>query len=336
MTSTAAARHDRFIGIACVIGTLVGWASILLFLKHLVPYLDSWTTNGWRYGLSALMWLPVVLVGLARKSLPKGIWWRAIVPSVFNCTGQALYAMVPYYIGPALGGFLIRVSIVSSTLGAFILFADERILMRSGFFWGGMGAVVVGSIGTVFLGSAEIIGGTATGIALGATSGLLFGLYGVGVRRFMTGIPAMTSFAVISLYTSAGLVTLMFLRGAEHGLGVLHLSGFNWFILIASAVIGIAICHVAYYAAIARLGVATSTAIVQLSPFLCAIGSLILYGEHLTQGQWLSGFLMILGATALLHAEQRRHRDPSKHAFPVILDDLVDNAEPARAEPARR
>lgn len=336
MTSTAAARHDRFIGIACVIGTLVGWASILLFLKHLVPYLDSWTTNGWRYGLSALMWLPVVLVGLARKSLPKGIWWRAIVPSVFNCTGQALYAMVPYYIGPALGGFLIRVSIVSSTLGAFILFADERILMRSGFFWGGMGAVVVGSIGTVFLGSAEIIGGTAMGIALGATSGLLFGLYGVGVRRFMTGIPAMTSFAVISLYTSAGLVTLMVLRGAEHGLGVLHLSGFNWFILIASAVIGIAICHVAYYAAIARLGVATSTAIVQLSPFLCAIGSLILYGEHLTQGQWLSGFLMILGATALLHAEQRRHKQTPVESVSVLCDDLVDIPEAPAIEAARR
>ena len=71
MTSPTAARRDRLTGIACVIGTLVGWASILLFLKHLAPFLDSWTTNGWRYGLSALMWLPLVVVGVWRKTLPR-------------------------------------------------------------------------------------------------------------------------------------------------------------------------------------------------------------------------------------------------------------------------
>ncbi len=313
-----------------MIGTLVGWASILLFLKHLAPFLDSWTTNGWRYGLSALMWLPLVVVGVWRKTLPRGIWWRAIVPSVFNCAGQALYAMVPYFIGPALGGFLIRVSIISSTLGAFILFADERVLMRSGFFWGGICAVVGGSVGTVFLSHAPIVGGTATGILLGTSSGFLFGLYGVGVRRFMRGIPAMTSFSVISLYTSFGLVAMMLVRGKDHGLAVMNLSGFNWFMLIASALIGIAICHVAYYAAIARLGVAVSTAVVQLSPFLCAIGSLLIYHEVLAPGQWYSGFIMILGAMALLHAEQRRHRQSPAESVAVMHDDLVDIPDSAR------
>ena len=324
--SHTGAAHQRLVGISCVVGTLVGWASILLFLKHLAPYLDAWTTNGWRYGLSALLWLPLLIASAARGTLPKGIWWRAIPPSLFNLLGQVLYAQTPYYIGPALGGFLIRVSLISSTLGAFVLFADERALLRSGVFWGGLLAVVAGSVGTVFLGSAPIQGATATGIFLGATSGLMFGLYGVAVRYTMRGIPAMTSFSVISLYTATALVALMAVFGERRGLAVLDLSGFNWLMLITSAIVGIAICHVSYYAAIARLGVAISTAIVQLSPFLCAVGSMILFNEILTRGQWLSGFLMIGGAMLLLCAENRRSRATRSRELPVIADELADAA----------
>ena len=300
-------------------GTLVGWASILLFLKHLVPYIDAWTANGWRYGVSALLWLPLLLVGARRGTLPKGIWWRALPASFFNFVGQTLYAKMPYYIGPGLGGFLIRVALISSTLGAFVLFADERILLRSKLFWVGMLAIVAGSIGTVFLGHAPIGQLTATGIVLGATSGAFFGLYGVCVRYYMRGIPSMTSFSVISLYTAAGLVATMLLFADGRGGQVFDLSAFNWFILMLSALIGIAICHVSYYAAIARLGVAVSTAIVQLAPFLCAIGAYFVFDEVLSRWQWTSGFIMIAGAMLLLTAEQQRPRVESPAGgFPVL------------------
>lgn len=332
-------KYD-FAGICFVTGTLLGWASILLFLKHLVPFIDAWTANGWRYGVSALLWLPLLLVGARRGTLPKGIWWRAIPPSLFNCAGQVLYAKMPYYIGPGLGGFLIRVALISSTLGAFILFADERVLLRSKLFWVGMTAVVAGSIGTVFLGHAPIGHMTATGIILGASSGAFFGMYGVCVRYFMRGIPSMTSFSVISLYTASGLVVMMFLFGQQGGMRVFELSAFNWFILILSALIGIAICHVSYYAAIARLGVAISTAIVQLAPFLCAIGAYVLFDEVLSRGQWTSGFVMIAGAMLLLAAEQQRPRAAKEvgGGFPVLDVGELNEAvvEGAQVKPASR
>lgn len=319
MQSKEIPGREKFVGIVCVFGTLVGWASILLFLKALTPYLDSWTTNGWRYGISALLWLPLLLISAWRGKLPEGIWWRALVPSLFNCLGQVLYAQTPYYIGPAFGGFLIRVSLVSSTLGAFILFADERVLLRSRLFWVGICGIVLGSVGTIFLGHAPVQGGTAFGVLLGATAGLLFGLYGVGVRYYMRGIPAMTSFSVISLYTAAGLVALMLIYGRQHGLQVFELSAHNWMLLVVSALVGIAICHVSYYAAITRLGVAVSTAIVQLSPFLCAMGSMLLFHEVLTSMQWISGVIMVFGSILLLRAEQLRRPKPAKaaDAFPV-------------------
>lgn len=324
-------------GICFITGTLVGWASILLFLKHLVPYLDAWTANGWRYGISALLWLPLLLTGVRNGSLPDGIWRRAMWPSIFNCIGQVLYASMIYYIGPGLGGFLIRVSLISSMAGAFFLFADERVLLRSRLFWLGITAVVGGSIGTVFLGHVPIRGATAIGIILGTTSGAFYGMYGVSVRYYMRGISAMTSFSVISLYTAAGLVIMMLLMGERHGLKVFGLSTQNWVILVGSALIGIAICHVSYYAAIARLGVAVSTAIVQLAPFLCAIGAYVIFDEVLSPLQWASGLVMIFGAMMLLTAEQQRPKagEPAGE-FPILdAGELSEAAAAAPVEPIK-
>ncbi len=336
VVSESGKKYD-LAGIGFIVGTLIGWASILLFLKHLVPYLDAWTTNGWRYGISALLWLPLLLNGARKGVLPKGIWQRAIPASLFNCAGQILYARMPYYIGPGLGGFLIRVALISSTIGAFVLFADERVLLKSRLFWAGMAAVVAGSVGTVFLGHAPIGNATATGIVLGATSGAFFGLYGVCVRYFMRGIPSMTSFSVISLYTASVLVAIMLIVGKDHGGQVFELSAFNWFILVASALIGIAICHVSYYAAIARLGVAVSTAIVQLAPFLCAIGAYVWFNEVLSGLQWASGFVMMVGAMMLLTAEQQRPRiEKLGGGFPILdAGQLSEAVAAAPAEPVK-
>jgi drug/metabolite transporter (DMT)-like permease len=339
MASTLA-RHDRK-GIVFIAATLLGWASVLLFLKHLTPYIDGWTANGWRYGVSAALWLPLLLAGLHRGTLPDRLWQRALIPSLLNCIGQSCFALTPYYIGPGLGGFLLRVSLVTSTGGALLLFADERPLVRSPLFWAGMGLVVAGSAGTIFNGGTPIEGGSATGIILGLCAGAFFGLYGVSVRYWMRGVPVMTSFAVISLYTAAGMIALMLAFSPTAGRCAFDLSAFNWTMLILSALIGIALGHVFYYAAIARLGVAISSGIIQLAPFLGAAGSMLIFHEDLRPAQWASGLVILLGATTLLRAEQRRRRKVAAAPItaPLELEDagdptaITDEPEPGQSRP---
>ncbi len=257
------------------------------------------------------MWLPLLVVGWRRGTLPEGIWRRALVPAVVNCAGQVCFALTPYYIGPGLAGFLLRISLVVSTAGALVLFVDERVLVRSVVFWGGMGLVVAGSIGTVVLGVAPIEGATAVGIALGLAAGAFFGLYGLSVQYWMRGIPAATSFSAISLYTAVGMVTLMLLFGESRGAEAFELSLGNWGILVVSALIGIALGHVFYYAAMARLGVAVASAVIQLAPFLGGAASVVIFHEVLTVGQWVSGLVLLVGAWFLLRAEQARPKDPA-------------------------
>jgi len=304
-------RGQSTFGIACILATLLSWASVFLFLKYLSGQVDPWTANGWRYGLSALLWLPVLLIGLYRGNLPKGLWGLAIVPAAINGIAQVMYATAPYYIGAGFSAFLVRVSVVSSMCGAFIMFSDERILLRSAKFWIGLGLVVAGSIGTVYYSGEKFNGDAVIGIVCGAASGLLYGFYSVAVRYYMRGIPSLTAFAVICLYTAAGLIVPMVIFGREHGLVVRNLSGFAWSMLGLSAFLGIAMGHVLYYAAIARLGVAVSNGILQVAPFLTAIGSLLLFDEKLTTGQWVCGAILFIGAVLLLAAEQARHRTPS-------------------------
>lgn len=299
-------RESRASGITYIVLTLVGWSSVLLFLKHLTPYIDAWTANGWRYGLSALLWLPVLVVGARSGTLPEGIWRRALVPALFNCMAQVCFAQAPYYIGPGLAGFLLRINIVFSTAGALILFADERPLARSPYFWGGLALVVVGSIGTVLLGSTPLVGGTATGVILGLGAGAFYGLYGVSVRYWMHGVRPMVSFAAISLYTAIVMVSLMIGLAESHGAAAFDLSVFNWMMLILSALIGIALGHLFYYSAIARLGVAISAAVVQLAPFITGVASVLIFGEVLTHWQWICGVIMVFGAGSLFHSERSR------------------------------
>jgi len=319
---TTSVRPGSPFGVFCILGTLIGWASVFLFLKFFTNQIDAWTANGWRYGLSALLWLPVLLVGLARNNLPAGIWKLAFVPAAINCVAQVMYAMAPYYIGAGFAAFLVRVSVVSSMCGAFLLFSDERILFRSVKFWIGLAAVVLGSCGTIYYSNASFHGGAVIGIVCGAASGLLYGFYSVSVRYYMRGIPSLTAFAVICLYTAAGLVVPMVIFGKEHGLAVRHLSGFSWTMLGLSAFVGIAMGHVLYYAAIARLGVAVSNGILQVAPFLTAVGSLLIFDERLTVGQWICGAVLFVGAVLLLAAEQARHRNPTtdKEAMALAID----------------
>jgi len=293
-------------GVVFVVATLLSWSSVLLLLAHLTPYIDAWTANGWRYGVSALMWMPVLAMGRRSRTLPAGIWRRAFVPAVVNCAGQACFALTPYYIGPGLAGFLLRVSLVSSTCGAMLLFADERRLLKRGAFWGGMGLIVAGAVGTVLLGEGAIEGATATGILLGVLAGAFFGLYGVSVRYYMRDVPAVTSFSAISFYTAVGMVAMMILLGERGGLAVVDLSALNWIVLVGSAVVGIAVGHVCYYIAMAHLGVAVASAVIQLAPFLGGVGAVWFFGEMLTWGQWLSGGIMLGGGIWLIQSSQRR------------------------------
>ncbi len=300
--------HDNLIGAATIILTLVGWSSIPLFLKHFSHVIDAWTANGWRYTFSALVWLPVLVLGWRRKSLPPGLWKAALWPSVFNTVAQACFALAPYYVDPGLMTFSLRIHIVFVTVGAAIFFAAERRVIRTSWFLVGVALVFLGAAGTIALKPGGIGGGTARGVALSLASGFLYACYSLAVRRTMHGMNPLQAFAAISQYTAVGVMIPMFIWGKHGGADALGLSPSQMTLLLASALIGIGLGHTLYYVSMARLGLAVSAGVVQLQPVLVSIASYFMFGERLTIPQWICGGAAIAGAGMILLAQQRLSR----------------------------
>jgi drug/metabolite transporter (DMT)-like permease len=315
-----------FSGVATITLTLAGWTSIPLFLRYFKDYIDPWTANGWRYGVSALIWLPVVLLAASRGTAARNLWRAALVPSLFNAVAQVCFAIAPYYVAPGLMTFSMRLQIVFLTLGAALLFAAERRVIGTRLFLTGVGMVILGTFGTLLLGEqglSMLRGGTGLGISLSVGAGLLYAGYSLSVRHFMHGIPALQAFAAVSQYTAAIIVTLMLIFGRRHGMEALDLSGQQFGMLMLSAVIGIGIGHTLYYVSIARLGLAVASGVVQLQPVTVSIGSYLVFRERLTPAQWAAGLVAVGGAVVMLYGQHHaaRRREEAEREVPAAVSE---------------
>ncbi len=288
-----------------VLMTLAGWSAVPLFLRHFALSIDAWTSNGWRYGFSALIWLPVVLIAQKRGKTPPNLWRLAIVPSLLNAAGQICFTWAHYKIDPGLLTFGLRVQVVFVAIGAYMMFPSERRIVRSPGFIFGFVMVLAGTAGAAFFGENPFAPERLIGLLLAIGSGALFAAYGLSVRKYMHGVNPVIAFAAISQYTATIMVLLMLGLGHNFGAGALALSGSQFSLLLLSAVLGIALGHVFYYASIAKLGVAVTAGVLQLQPFAVAIASLAIFGERLLFMQWVGGLTAVAGAILMLNAQRR-------------------------------
>jgi len=280
--------------------TLVGWSSIPLFLRYFSEHVDPWTSNGWRYGASALFWAPVLVVAALAGRWPQGLWRAALVPGIINVCGQICFVWAHYQIEPGLLTFGLRSQIIFAAIGAFVLFPQERAVIRTpSYLLGGL-LVILGTSGSVLLSPQSIDLTRLAGVGLAIASGGLFACYALSVRKYMPGVNSVMAFAAISQLTAAVMVLLMLILGQRFGADAWALSREQFVWLLLSALIGIALGHVFYYMSIARLGVAVSAGVLQLQPFLVAVASYVLFGEVLQWGQWLSGGVAVCGALLML------------------------------------
>lgn len=323
------------LAVAAVLGSLAGWTSIPLFLKHFTTSIDAWTGNGWRYGFSALLWAPVLVLGARRGTLPPGLWKAALIPSAFNVVAQICFALAPYYINPGLMTFSLRVQIVFVTIGAALMFASERRVMRNPLFLAGLLMVVGGTVATILLNPSGLGDANAMGVGLAIASGILYGAYALSVRRCMSGIPTLVAFAAVCQYTAAALIGLMLVYGTRMGAPAIELPPAQFAYLLLSSLVGIGLGHSFYYYSISRLGVAVSAGVVQLQPVTVSIGSYFLFQEVLTRLQWGTGLLAIVGAVLILVAQHRvkRAEAPATRVDPLDeFDDLPVDPDVAIAD----
>ncbi len=303
LASTAAAATRRLglsTGIICLSLTLLGWSTVPLFLRHLSEHVDFWTNNGWRYGASALFWLPVVIWAWRKARLPAGIWRDAVIPSLANIGGQAAFTAAFHEMNPGLVTFGLRTQLIWVALGAWFLVPTERPIIASRRYLIGAGILLAGLLPILLGGDASLSELNGTGLTLSILCAVGYGFYGLSVRRCMHTYNPIIAFAVICQLTAAGLIVLMLFFGRDRGMYVPQLSGMLLAELGISAFIGIAAGHVFYYISIARIGVVITSGVLQLQPFIVSACSFFLFGEIFFWWQWTAGLIAVGGAYLML------------------------------------
>jgi len=303
----------KLTAIACLLGTMLGWGCIPIFLRHFTTHLDSWTVNAVRYLVGALFWLPFVVV-LHRRHKAAGsptahrsVWRDALVPTSVNVIGQVGYAVSPYFIPAPTVGFVMRLSFLFTVLFGFLFLAEERPLARRGTFWWGV-AVSAGGLVLMFVGKLQVGSPRElVGVGIAAASTVAWGAYSVSVRKRMAGYPVRLSFGVISLYTAGVLVLLMVVFGRAGRLG--QLSGGLWVALVGTGLIGVAMGHVLYYRAIHRLGPIVSSGVLLATPFVTMVGAWLSLRERLGVVELAGGLGVVLGGAVLLVAKVQLEKD---------------------------
>lgn len=293
------------VGILTSFCALAGWTSIPLFLKFFSKDIDPYTANGWRYAFSALLWLPPLLWAWKRGRLPPGVWRAALIPAVFNTLAQHAFGIAPYKMDPGLMTFALRAQVIFVTIGAAIMFAAERRVIRTPAYLFGLLLVLGGTTLTLYFKHGGISGEVGVGVVWAVVAGACYAAYALSVRKLMHNMNPLLAFAAVSQYTAVALVGVMLTMGEDHGAGAWRLSNGKFTLLMLSAVIGIGMGHTCYFLAIQRLGLAVANGIVQLQPITVSIASMLIFGEILSGPQWAAGTAAICGAGLILWAQQR-------------------------------
>ncbi len=320
-------EKDTTIATACVACAVFTYGSVSIFLRFFKDYLDAWTVNAVRYTVAALLLLPFVLILRRRPEARKyasgsrNIWRAALVPSVINVVGQVLWALSPYYeVQAATMAFITKSSFLFTVLFGFMLIPKERLLAKNPVFFIGA-AVCVGGVAILFI--QKLLSGQQSSLAgmwiLVATS-LFWGAYAVSVRRYLGGYPLRMSFGVVSIYTAAVLLALMFVFGKWRELGGLGDETLTVLVLLAvSAVVGMVFSHMLYYRGIHGLGPVIATGILMAVPFITYIGAWIFLDEKMTWIQMLGGVIIVFGGVLLVRSKARTERQkalPSEFVAP--------------------
>ena len=294
------ARIGISTGIACLLLTLLSWSTVPLFLRHLSDHVDFWTNNGWRYGASAIFWMPVIGWAIWRKRLPAGIWLAALIPTIANITGQCAFTAAFHEMNPGLVTFGLRTQLIWVAIGAYLLVPSERPIITSRRYLLGACILVLGLFPILLGGDSALGGFNIKGTTLAVLSALGYGMYGLSVRRWMGKYHPVIAFSVICQMTAVGLIALMLIYGRDHGAYVPQLPADILWYLAISAFVGIAIGHILYYISIARIGIVITSGVLQLQPFLVSAASFFIFGETFRWWQWIAGVIAIGGAYLML------------------------------------
>ncbi len=299
----------RFLPIAAAI---LCWVAAVLFVKFFSYRMDIHTQNFFRY-----LGASVFLTAVSAVSYPGCIRIFIARAPVFFLLGamvvafQICWVSSIYQLGPAFVSLLGKLSTILITITAFLLYHEERIVVRTPRFLAGFAMGLAGVTGVVIgmsgfkpgLSESEI-----TGILFLLASSVIWAVYVNVVKRVLLKVNSLPAFTFTCICATVYLLPIMLIWGRPSSL--LESSGGLITLVIISGIIGVAGANSNYYASIRRIGMARSANLALVQPFATAIISFYLFGEKLTVLQWAFGALLLAGCALIISVRENKNKNP--------------------------
>jgi drug/metabolite transporter (DMT)-like permease len=273
-----------------------------IVIKYIAPHIDFWTQNFLRYAVAVAAMLPFVLLWQKKGIFAKELWRKALIIAFINVFMQCCWGAAFYYINPAFITLLAKSSVLWTVAISLIFFADERRLVKSRAFWASFFIVIIGIVGVTVFKQDFSTKASIIGIVLTLGFAFSWAIYTIAIKALLKNDDSITSFTIVSIYTTVMLAVLAFMFGRPAG--CLSLPTNAWGLLVFSALTSIAASHSTFYAAIKRIGSTIPALVVLAQPFLVLLVTRVIFNEHLNGAQWFFGLLLIAGSAIAIKSQE--------------------------------
>jgi drug/metabolite transporter (DMT)-like permease len=268
--------------------------------------------NFWRYASAAVTVLTLAL--LTRRRDFAAVFRRFWVPLVLGAmlaTFQMIWVFGVYMVPASYGALVIRVTMIFSLLLSYVLFAEERRVIRSAAF---LISAAVGLASTACIvlfdddfGSEDERRNTLlVGTLILLVSSFLWSVYAVTIRKIARKTKPLPTFASTVVVATAILAVPAIWEGRAGVMWDRDVSGINVQLAVFfSGALCIGITNSLYYQSLRRIGVAYTALVGLAAPFLTGLFAWPVLGERLNGWQWTFGSVLVVCLAFMIVSSSR-------------------------------
>ncbi len=284
----------------------LGWTFAPIFIRLLRNDYEPLTQGFLRYAFGASLLIVICLVyhrgalfSLMRNPTP------VIGISILNSVQQYAWTSGTYGSTATTAQLIVKLSIVFVVIFAFLLFREERAVIRNPLYLFGTALSLIGVAGVLIRDPNDLAQAFTSGNMFLLFCALSWAVYAVWGKHIVGDIHPLPMFAVVASLTAIclGAMAVVF----EEPSSALHAGIGTTFLVAISGITAIGGAHPSFHYAQKHFGSAFTSTFMLIVPLTTYIASLfILPGEGLSVTQGLGALILMLGTLLIIVVENRK------------------------------
>jgi len=298
--------HGRASGYIAIAAASLAWSVAPVFIRYLSNAYDPYTQAFVRYldATAALMLLCLVFyraplrAALANVRATGGL-------ALVNIVMQVLLTASIYHTTATSAALITKLQIVFVIVLSYLLFHEERAVIRNPKFLAGTAMGLLGVWGVLLehpeTGLLPQLNYAAVGLILVSVAWAVYAVYGKHVVSDIQPIPL---FGAVAVYTTAGLFVVALVAG--HPWDACTVDARIALLTFVSGVVPIAIAHCSFHYAQRELGASFCGSMILTSPLFTHLIAIALWpDEWMNAWQWTGAGVLLTGSYLVIRAKAR-------------------------------